>query len=364
MTTKKRILFSTTSQFGYHTDTYMYCYFLDKSNYEIEYIGYDEGFPRLTIESVKVMYIPFSENILKRYYNYVKALNNVMKRNNYDVVFQIDSQFVTLIVRLINLNQKMVLDIRTGDLSNNWLLRKTRNALISLSSLFYHNVTCVSKGLSEKLHICKSKVTILPLGGILRSNICKSFESLNLLYVGTLDKRNIEETVYGVSLAMKLYPHLNLTYIIIGSGSLHSVNKLKYAIEHENLGEIVRFHGRKYHDELDFFFNTNNVGIVYVPQKKYYDMQPATKLYEYLLAGMPVIATRTYSNQLEVKEFSGILCNDNAISFCEAILELNNKHCNFNSALIQEYYAGSSWQDIVKNRLEIFFENMYAKTIC
>jgi len=42
----------------------------------------------------------------------------------------------------------------------------------------------------------------------------------------------------------------------------------------------------------------------------YYDCQPATKTFEYILSGMVCIATSTYENKKLINNINGVLCND------------------------------------------------------
>ena len=93
----------------------------------------------------------------------------------------------------------MVLDIRSGDLSDNsgklWL----RNNQISISSWFYNHVSVISDSLSKELGLNSKTTTIIPLGGELHSFAPKKFDSIKMLYIGSLNNRNIEQTIIGFS---------------------------------------------------------------------------------------------------------------------------------------------------------------------
>ena len=102
-------------------------------------------------------------------------------------------------------------------------------------------------------------------------------------------------------------------------------------------------------DENIAYFEESNVGISFVPCTKYYDCQPPTKTFEYLLYGLPVIATNTTENNIIINSSNGLLIKDSSASFCEAIELLISK--SYNNSLIQNDSIKYSWEKIV----EIYF---------
>lgn len=354
---KKKLLISITSQFGYHTDTYMYCKYLDKTRYEVHYVGFDLGYAKRVIDDVKVHYISVHTSKINRYWIYLNTINKLIRENNYDIVFQVDHK-LTLIVRLCNLRRKFILDIRTGDLNSSNFKRAFYNSYIYITSLFYRRITIISESLRNLLRIPAYKTTIIPLGAETRNINDKTFLNLNLFYIGTLQLRNIDETVEGLALFNKNNPGIILTYDIVGTGKNKDVLRLQQTIIENDLQDIVIYHGQKNHDEISDIWEHANVGIVYLPITPYYDCQPTTKLYECLLAGMPVIATNTFSNRIEIQEFSGVICNDNKNSFSDALTEIYAKRHTFDSTRIKNYYAESTWQSIVCTKLSPLFDKV------
>lgn len=333
----------------------MYCKYLNKSRFNVSYFCFDMQLPKMNLPGVDVVYVNLHKNKLLRYLIFISEFNRFIRSNKYDLIFHVHTKY-TLFIRLFNLFQPIVLDIRTGDLSDIKLIRYLKNKEIKLFTLLYRHVSVISESLARKMAIPGKKSVIIPLGGEFQEIPEKSFNCLKLLYVGTIDNRNIHDTIYGLSEYIEKYPSEKISYDIVGTGNKYWLNLLNKAIAETNLSDTVSLHGSKSLSEVIPYFERCNIGIVYIPQRDYYESQPSTKLYESLLAGMPVIATNTYENRIALKEECGILTDDDPTSFCKAIEQINaNKHL-YNSDRIKMLYRESGWDNIVKNKLEKYFE--------
>lgn len=354
----QKILISITSQFGYHTDTYMYCKYLDKSKYEVHYVGFDVGYAPQILDHVKVHYIPVHTNKIKRYWVYLSIINLLIKKEKFDILFLVNCQ-ASILIRLCNLFQKTILDIRTGDVS----LKEDRlsffNLKIRISALFYKHITIISRNLRERLQLPIEKCHLLPLGAEPLDLPAKSFDYLMLFYIGTLQNRNIEQTVEGLSLYLtRNTPEFPVHYHIVGFGEVAQEKMLLDYIKKFNLDNIVTFHGRKNHDEVFGLFKKSNLGVVYIPITRGYTCQPTTKLFEYLLAGMPIIATKTIENELEVKQADGVLIQDTPEAFAKGIEEFVLRKDTYNSAILKQKFKMYSWENIVKQNLEPYLNKL------
>ncbi len=351
MKLKKKILISKISQFGYHNAVTKYCKYLDKSKYEIHYAGFDLGWPKSEIEQVHVHYVPLFSNKIKRYWVYLKQVNRIIRKENFDLLIIVDCQ-ASLLIRLCNLFRKAVLDIRTGDVFLGEKYISTYNLMILFSSLFYKHIIILSENLRQLLRLPTKKCSIVPLGAELLMLPDKTFEKLYLLYIGILDARNIYQTIEGLAVFLERNKHSNVEYNIVGYGQKSTETKLRECIHHHGLDNIVIFHGRKNHNEISGILEKSNVGVAYVPITKGYTCQPTTKIYEYFLAGMPVIATKTKESAASVLPGYGVLIDDNPQSFAMGIEEiLKNTHL-YKSDLIKKSFDEYRWQNIIKNKLE------------
>lgn len=354
---KKKILLLYNNQFGYHTDTFMYSKYLNKEKYEVHYFCFDFGFPKLEIEKVNVHYIPKFTNRFILYLNFFYQLNCYLRKEKFDLIFQVDDRF-SLLVRIINIFQPMILDIRTGDLSTNKFKLFFKNHLITFAAYFYKHCSVISESLGNLLNLKKS-THIIPLGGEIMQVPPKKFDAIKLLYLGSLNKRHIDDTIYGLSLYLERKDAFqDITYDILGFGGDSVISEINEAILKTNLNDKVLFHGRKKIDELRPFFEKCNIGVVYIPQTKWYNYQPATKFYECLLAGMPVIATNTNENKLAVKEGCGVITEDNPLAFADAVEKIIREKESYNSVMIINFFSEFAWNNIVKYNLEPYLDRV------
>jgi len=89
-----------------------------------------------------------------------------------------------------------------------------------------------------------------------------------------------------------------------------------------------------------------------------FDSQPVTKTFDYLLAGMPVIATATSENKIVINENNGVLIDDTIEGFASGVEEVIIKKDRYKSQTIRETSQIYHWQLIVSN-LEKYLLNIY-----
>jgi glycosyltransferase involved in cell wall biosynthesis len=336
----------------------MYSKYLNKQTFEVHYFCIDQGLPKVTLDNVIVHYQTFTSNKLKSFVAYFFNFSQLLKKEKFDLIFQVDGKF-SIIIRLLTLFNTIIFDIRTGDLSDNIYRLWFRNLQITLVSTLYKNVSIISESLRVLLKIKNKSSLVIPLGGERLLTKPKTFQKIKLLYVGSLDNRNIHETVLGLSYFLNRNSSMqNFTYDIIGFGKKSTIEQLEQAIITSGLSGKVIFHGRKKIDELFPYFEECNIGVVYVPQTKAYDCQPSTKLFECLLAGMPVIASNTIENRITLRADCGIITEDNPDSFADALGQLTQNMSNYSSERIKELYSEYEWKNIVKDVLEPYLDSL------
>jgi glycosyltransferase involved in cell wall biosynthesis len=336
----------------------MYSKYLNEQIFDVHYFCIDQGLPKISSGNVKVHYQTFNSNKIRSFFTYFFQLGVLIKREKFDLIFQVDGK-LAIIIRLLTIFQTTIFDIRTGDLSDTLFKLWFRNMQISFVSMFYKNVTIISENLRVLLKLKNKTITIIPLGGERLPTSIKTFEKIKLLYIGSLDRRNIHETVIGLSYYLKQENSFeDVTYDIVGFGKNSVVKLLEESIEISGLADKVTFHGRKKIDELYPFFEKCNIGLVYIPKTKAYDCQPSTKLFECLLAGMPVIATNTLENRVTLRSDCGVITEDNPISFANALERIIIYRNKYSSQKIKELYSEYEWCNIVKDKLEPYFKSL------
>lgn len=350
----KKLLIINRKQFGYHIDTYFYCKHLNTS-FEITYICFDHGITKLSVEHVNVRYVERTGLKLIRFAKYLWITNKEIKKT-YDVYF-IKYFIGCSLLKVVNPGRQFVLDIRTGSVSVKKWKRYFLNALMKFETLFFKNITIISKNLAHDFNL--KNAHILPLGSDTISTTNKQLNSFHLLYVGTLEARNIEQTIYGFKKFHQEYKDLlDIQYIIIGSGYKNEEEQLKKLVSELDLTGIVSILGRIPHNELRPHFDSQNIGISYIPITPYFDSQPPTKTFEYILSGMPVIATATTENKCIITPENGVLIDDTPDSFYMGLVTLYTNRAQYNSDVIRSTCEQFTWENIVNKNLKPFLNNI------
>jgi len=352
----KKIIIINQIPFGHHSDTYYYCNYL-KDDYDIVYICWDHGLPKIEMNGVRIVYASRKGNILVRSVRFLRqALGQIEDKKA--VVFIRYFKGVSLALRLLRPTHRFVLDIRSGSVHKNPIVRKFHDARLKLEARFFRHVTVISQGLAEKLGIA-GKAHILPVGADVISYSNKTFGGLHLLYVGTLFNRNIDVTIHGFKQFYDEFKkQVPLSYTIIGSGPNNEEQALRKLVARYGLEEIVNVTGAIPHTQLKPWFDAAYVGVSYVPLTDYYDCQPATKTFEYLLSGMPVLATNTSENRKVIEQGNGVLVGDTAEDFYSGLKTIFAKRRLFDSAKIRNKAMGFSWENIVQNNLKAYIEKI------
>lgn len=339
------------AQFGYSAGHYYYCKYL-RNKYNITYLCFDRGLPMMNLEGVEVIYIPFIASKFNRTLGFIKSSIYINKQIKPEVLHIVYFNFAFILAILCN-SKKSILDIRTGDLSKNTFIRSAKNTFIRLQSIFFKKIIVLSESLRSRLKLSIEKTLVLPLGSECYDQSKKKYDQLNLLYVGTLDNREIEKTIEGVSI-FKENNYENptkITYDIIGFGSTNSIEKILNTIKTKNLTNVVKFHGRKNYNELPEYFHKNNIGVSFVPITDFYNVQPPTKTYEYIINGLYTIATSTNENKNIINNSNGILCFDTPIDFAKSLNTCLSKRNEINSDTVRDSLKEYQWINLINNKL-------------
>lgn len=250
------------------------------------------------------------------------------------------------LLRILIPRKLIILDIRSGCVLPGALNRALRNSLIRLEAKLFRHRAVISSGLAARLGLA-GKAHIVPLGADPVDMAPKTWGSLHLLYVGTLMGRRIEDTLAGFALFLRHCPLAGtIEYTVIGDGPPGQLQKLRDLARTLGLEQTVHFKGRINHDQLHPFFESCNVGVSYVPITPFYDHQPPTKTFEYLFAGMPVIATQTCENRKIITATNGTLIKDTPGEFCRGLVDIAQNCNHWNSSAIQSSVKEYSWEAI------------------
>ena len=346
------IILASPNQYGYFTIYYNYAKYLGKE-FNVIYICFDQGEIKFKeSEEIKVVYVELAGNKILRILKYYQAIVRVFHLNLSSTLI-LKYYFFSSLLNLFIPRKSLILDIRTGYISKTKVKTLFYNLIIRIEALTFKRVIVLSESLRKKLKLRIYKTTIIPLGAEHVDYLHGEFNNPALLYVGTLTSRNIYQTVEGISKFVKNNAkNIGIRYHIVGGGKPADVKKLKDTISHYNLQEIVHYEGEIYGESLKRFFMNCNIGVSYIPIIKDYDCQPATKTIEYLMAGMPVIATDTFENRNIISDYNGILIKDDPQSFAEGLEKIISVVHNYNSVEISSSVNEYSFKHIIDNKLK------------
>lgn len=356
----KKLLIVNPGYFGSYVDTIYHVKYLIEF-YEITYVGIDENIDYLKIDGVNYILLNKSKQTLISKIRFLFLVSKILKFQNFDLAI-VNYFLGSSLLHFSSTKTKIILDIRTSFIFKSTFKRFFYNFILTFESLFYKNITVISQGVKEFLKINK-RAHILPLGAPIYSFSEKSFDSLNLIYVGTFKERNIHETIYGFA---KFYSEYNcfetISYTIIGSGTetenifiVNLINKL-------NLSNCINYLGFVNHNNLDQYLKCANIGVSYIPITDFFNFQPPTKTFEYLMSGLVVIGTRTFENSKIINNNNGVLIDDNSDSFYNALVYIRDNRRLFSSREIHKSSYKYSWESIVKNNLLKYLDGVISKS--
>ena len=331
-------------QWGHHIDSYKMALFFQRE-YTVTYLCWDHGFKRVPAEAVNVIYVSRSGSLLARNLRYLRTAYRHLNRVRPEICFI--KYFVGCsITKLAAANVGYILDVRTGSVHQDGIRRRLYDSIIKLESLMFRNITVISEALGRRLGL-ENRSTVLPLGSDIKSADRKTFESIRLLYVGTLNNRNISETIKGIARFRDRHgKNIVRRYTIVGDGREYQL--LKEQIKAHRLQRVVTLKGRVPYCELKSLLDSHNVGVSFVPMTHYYDCQPVGKTFDYLLSGLVVIATGTSENRKVIQGSNGVCIADSADSFADGLYQVWQRRKQYDSDQIRRSVGEYSWDNIYK----------------
>ena len=222
----------------------------------------------------------------------------------------------------------------------------------------FRYVSIISESLKDYLKITNRNISILPLGSSIISSTNKCFDKISLVYVGIFSFRDIEKTIVAINELFLEKPELKntLEYYIIGYGYYNEEKYYQEIINDLKLTKQVHLIGKLAHERLPEYFDKCNVGVSFIPINEYFNYQPPTKTFEYLLSGMPCIATDTFENRKIINEENGVLIKDSMEGFKNGILKIIDT--KYDSESIRSNQLNNTWEYIVNEKLVPIFNQL------
>jgi glycosyltransferase involved in cell wall biosynthesis len=354
MSSLERVLIISPDQFGYNDYFSYYSKYLSK-NFLVDFWCLDKGNDKIEYPGNNIEYFKRASGKLQlTRFAFIIGLR--LRDSNYKYI--LFRGFKLAFLSKILSGKKAIFDIRTVGVSGNFVNRLVYDILIRFNSLFFESIFTISSTITTHLKISPNKVSVIPLGAEINiERGSEGLKDLRFLYVGILDGRRIQDTIEGLVLFCSKYSAISITYTIVGKGSKTVIQEIDYAISKspENL-KVVRKGFIPSNDILEYY-EGHNIGVSYVPMTRWYLLQPSTKTFEYLLAGMVVIATALPLNVEIINDKNGIVIYDNPESFCDGVENIYKRMKSYNLKEIGAFSKSYSWEKIIENKLTESFRN-------
>ena len=257
--TMNRLLIISRQQFGYLVDIYKWCEHIS-DDYQVDVVTFD-GKEKIILDkpNIKVHYVSYKGNKTLRGIRYILVSLWYMLFFKGNIIVEYFSG-CDIFKKLLPW-KKMILDIRTLSIKKDEVLRTKDNNAIKKCCQAYDFTTIISEGTRDAISLDKQKSAIVPLGSDVISTTEKTFDTLRLLYVGTLSGRDIDKTVKGLAIFKEAHPDVAIHYDIVGDGYNNELSKLKELTKELNITDCVTLHGFKPHTEIKVFLDKCNIGV-------------------------------------------------------------------------------------------------------
>lgn len=285
-----------------------------------------------------------------------KWCSSIIKGNKLPcIVFVKAFQGMSLIKLFLNnkLNAKLVSDVRSQ--SVNVKNRQWLNFLMFIESKVFDYRTAINHQVGIKIFKNKD-FSIIKLGANSKFlDLVKDHNtstSIKFIYIGTFYQRNILDLVYAFLESNTSY---NKKLIVIGAddeivgAELQKLSKLH--------PKLISYLGYIPNDEIGFYLKKASIGISWVPITDWFDWQPPTKIIEYLMSGLPVLATNTKASKELIDSEVGWLIDDNYHS-AKSFFESFNPYDLPSNEICRLKVLDRTWEKIVDNDLIPFISSV------
>jgi glycosyltransferase involved in cell wall biosynthesis len=374
-----RILFVYINRFKSYPIIYEYCVGLQKLGLEVHYIGLadvDEQF--VSEESIKVIH--FNKDSIGSKWKFALKVKHAIKDIRPDLVHIFHFRWCFFIPLVSFFSPKFLLDVRTVHVANAagqyTATAPLKNLVTWFESQFFRYAFALSPAIRKILTPAYKKIPVVPLGANMqkfnppgkaeiksatRSALGFSNNEIVLIYAGTLNPaRKIDVLIHAFALANKKNEALRLIIAGDDKDNTATPGQLKNLSNELGLSSKILFTGFLAYEALVECCLASDIGLCYIPQTPFYDHQPPTKLFEYMAAGLVVIATGTSANREIVADgVNGYICNDgkNELADCmqKAAIEFRSRSSDLTDKA-HESIKNYSWDYIVSNHLYRYYK--------
>ncbi len=168
-------------------------------------------------------------------------------------------------------------------------------------------------------------------------------DSLELIYTGTVQKaRGRDVMLEGIAMAVSSGVPVRLTMVGASPDELEYCNAYAQKL---GIAENVAMHGRVPGHDIPGFIAQADAGICIWEDQPWWRFNPPTKLFEYLVAGLPVLGSniRTHTQYID-NWHNGIIFEYDSTCFAEVVQALWRRRSELPSMKWQAFESGESYR--------------------
>jgi len=290
----------------------------------------------------------------------------LIKTKQYDLIWLGGTSsfihYFIFIYPLLIKKQKFFIQTFTPSVKPSKIKRYFADLFLALNFRFFHHIGVGSERNIKAYRLKEKQAVMINIGVHDYGFYERDFKKVKLLYLGTLNNRGVWKSVKALGLFLQKNKEIPVEYNIIGAGYESEVKKLKSVIANYKLESIVRYHGYLPTEKVQEFFQYSNVGVAYVPVNEYFQ-NSSSKTLEYLISGMPVIATNNSFRGKIINDKCGILTQDDPESFAQGLKKLIDNISKYNTQEIRNMFMEYTMENSIKNsyvpKLVNIIENKY-----
>lgn len=308
---------------------------------------------------------------------YLKELIKKIKKNPPDVlIMQMDSNFLQIdrLKRLFpdllicaQINGSPFDEFYRNIACRNWFIKKQRKAYEKCDLNFFISEFSRNRVMGDFVNLNRDKIIYngtdikkfypLPNKDLIRKRLGYNKDEFIIGYIGTLDfHKKMFRLVEAFHKVQQIYPKTKL--IIVGDGP--SFTKIKSHINKNHLEGKVQLKGWINHDQVNEYLNSFNLAVHHYAN---HYMNPL-KIFEYLAAGLPVIAPDIESVRTLFKNKEDLIIstqeNENLHNEIIALIENVElrKKLSGNRIVIEKIAANYTWQNYTERVLAAIKEKL------
>lgn len=266
-----------------------------------------------------------------REFDQVLRVSGWLRKSRYDLVVLSGAPSRTKMIfwyPLLNPRQRFAVMMATPSVHKEAWLRWYLDKLLKFNLLFFRHILVPDTWPFDRFKFPEAKARFYEIGFQDYGFAPKDFSTLKLVYLGYIRGRDIHKTIEGLAIFIRKNPDAKITFDIAGKDDPEIADKITRTISNFKLDKLVSYHGFLSNDALAELVKKSNIGVCFVPQNGVFGYT-STKTMEYLIAGLPVLGTRSKFREEVINESNGILHDDNPQAFADALAAMYHNRFSY-----------------------------------